>query len=38
MAAGWQDWELGIEKNNKSKKKKTTKKRKQSGGITFDEF
>jgi len=38
MAAGWQDWELGIEKNKKSKKKKTTKKKKRSGGITFDEF
>ena len=38
MAAGWQDWELGIEKKKKSKKKKTTKKKKQSGGITFDEF
>ena len=38
MAAGWQDWELGIGKKNKSKKKKTTKKKKQSGGITFNEF
>ena len=38
MAAGWQDWELGIGKKKKSKKKKTTKKKKQSGGITFDEF
>ena len=38
LFAGWQDWELGIKKEEKSKKKKTKSKKKQSGGITFDEF
>ena len=38
MAAGWQNWELGIEKEKKSKKKKIKSKKKRSGGITFDEF